>query len=405
MELKKNFKRVVLENGLTILFEKRDLPITSMCIAVKRGGMDESSEDKGIFHFIEHLLYKGTTSRSAFQIADEIEKRGGEINGFTDEELTAFWCKIPSKFSESGLEVLVDLVKNPSFPEEEIEKERNVIFEEIKLRKDNPRIYVVDSIKKMLYEPPFGEDISGSHETLSKINKEKIITKFKENYTPDNLVVCVVGDYDFEKLVEKMKSSFGNEKSLSSKNEIKIKNNSLTEKRKGVDQANLVFAYHSPLAGSKESYAAEVLMIIMAGGMSSRLFTEIREKRNLAYTVIGQVDSRRDYGHSLIYVGTKKESLSEVKKIILEEFKTVSESLLPEDLKKAKEQLIGNYELSMEDSQEQMVNLLLYESLNEATKFYDFEENVSNVTIEEVKELASRVKEGNYSYFELVPED
>ena len=142
--MKKNFKRKVLENGMTLLFEKRDLPVVSVVFAVRNGGANESSEEKGISHYIEHMLYKGTPSRDFKKIAEEIERNGGELNGFTSENVTAYYCKMPSKHFEVALGVLGDMVKNPLFDKKELEKERHVIFEEMKARLDVPGTYMFD---------------------------------------------------------------------------------------------------------------------------------------------------------------------------------------------------------------------------------------------------------------------
>jgi len=148
---KPKFQRKKLNNGMTVLFEKRENEIASVAFAVKQGGINEKTGEKGISHFIEHMLYKGTEKRNSKQISAEIEKNGGVLNGFTDEELTAFWCKIPSKHIDVALDVLGDMVKNPKFDENEIEKERKVIFEEMKMYKDNPRLYVIENgLKKVL---------------------------------------------------------------------------------------------------------------------------------------------------------------------------------------------------------------------------------------------------------------
>ncbi len=405
MDLKKNFKREILKNGMTLLFEKRNLPVTSMVFAVKNGGINESLEEKGISHYIEHMLYKGTPTRNALQISEEIEKNGGELNGFTEEEITAYWCKLPSVHTETGLRVLGDMVKNPLFSKKEMDKERKVIFEEIKMRKDNPRQYVLDKIQGCLYGGTLGEDLIGTFQTMNSIDREKIVSKFKKIYTPNNMILAVVGDYDFEKLKNFAEKNFGILKGEVPQLEINKKNETKIEIRKGVDQANLVFAFHSPLKSDKKSFAAEVLITLMAGGMSSKLFSEIREKRNLAYSIMGNLDSRLRYSYSYIYVGTTKKNLEKVKKIILDEFQKISKGLSEKNLEQVKNQLIGNYQISMENSEVQMVNLLLHEMGGDATNFYDYCEEISKVKLEDVKELASKVREGNYSFFALVPEE
>jgi len=399
--MKFEFKRKVLKNGMTLVFEKRDVSVVSVAFAVRYGGINEDVSEKGIAHFIEHMFYKGTPKRNSKKIAEEIERKGGELNGFTSEVLTAYWCKMPSKYLGVALDVLGDMVKNPKFDEKELEKERKVIFEEIKMNRDNPSRHVFNEIEKTLYTEPFNIGTLGTFETVESINRKKMVEKFKEIYTPNNLILCVVGDCKFEEVVEFAEKNFGNEKNKVPTQKFNLKNESKIEKRKGIDQANLVLAYHIPLAKDKKSHDAKVLSCLMAEGMSSRLFSEIREKRNLAYAVKGDSAITKDFAYNLIYVGTMKENVEQVKKLILEEFEKVAENLGEKELEEVKEQLIGNFHISMEDSQTQMVNLLFSEAEGNAKDFYDFEEKISEVKLEDVKELA---KLKDYSFFALVPE-
>ncbi len=397
-----NFYRKVLKNGMTIILEKRDLPIVSVAFAVRHGGVNEKKEEKGISHFIEHMLYKGTPSRDAKKIAEEIEKKGGELNGFTSEEITAYWCKMPSRNLNCSLEVLSDMVKNPLFDEKELEKERKVIFEEIKMYHDNPRMHAIDEIQKLLYNGTMNINLAGTFETMNSISREKIVKKFKEVYTPNNLILCVVGNADFNELVKFAEKNFNESKSKINLEKFGLENGTKIEKRIGIDQASLVFAYHVPLADDKNSYSAIVLNALMAGGMSSRLFSEIREKRNLAYAVKGESNINKNFAYNLIYVGTMRENVENVKKLILEEFEKVFISLSEEEIKQIKEQLIGNYQISMEDSQEQMVNLLGHEIQGNAKDFYNFEKEILKVKLEDVKNLAKKAF-NEYSFFALVP--
>ncbi len=398
------FFRRVLENGMTVVLEKRDLPIVSVAFAARAGGVNEAPSEKGISHFIEHMLYKGTKTRGYKKIAEEIENNGGELNGFTSEEETAFWCKMPSKHLKVALDVLSDMVRNPKFDRKEFEKERKVIFEEIKMYHDNPAMHVFDEIQKQLYDGTMKIGLAGTLETMGSLTVEGMKKKFKEIYKPSNLVLCVVGNADFEGLVKFAEKTFSvsagrGEIPKQTFNEI---NESKTEERQGVDQANTVFAYHVPPAADDKSYAAVVLNSIMAGGMTSRLFDEIREKRNLAYSVKGHSNINKSFAYNLIYVGAMKENVERIKKIILGEFKSVARWLREKELKTAKERLIGNYQISMEDSQTQMVNLLVSEMHGNAKDFYDFEKKISEVKLRDVKELAKKAAE-KHSFFALVP--
>jgi predicted Zn-dependent peptidase len=402
--MKERFRKKVLPNGFTILFEKRDVPVVSVSLSLRGGGMNEKLNEKGISHYIEHMLYKGTKNRAAKQIAEEIEKNGGELNGFTAESVTSFWCKMPSRHLDVALNVLSDMVKNPLFDSVEMEKERKVIFEEIKMRKDSPRHYVLDKVQSLLYTGSLGLDLIGTEKTMNSITRKDLVKKFKELYTPNNLILTVVGECDFDYLVNWSKKNFGSKinKKIPER-KFGMKNESVIETRGGIDQANVVFAYHSPLANDKEAYAEEVLITLMAGGISSRLFQEIREKRNLVYSIHGSIDSDRRYAHTVIYAGTKKENVEKVKNLLLDEFKKVSKNLTQKELDEIKDQLIGNHQISMEDSQSQMVHLLIHELDGDASEFYDFEEKISQVKLSEVKKLAAKVRPGNYSFFALVP--
>jgi predicted Zn-dependent peptidase len=404
-KMKNKLQRKVLKNGMTILFEKRDLPIVSVAFAVRNGGINESLDEKGISHFIEHLLYKGTPTRNSKQISESIEKNGGELNGFTSEEITAYWCKMPSKHLDLALEVLSDMVKNPLFDEKEMEKERKVTFEEMKMIHDTPMRYALDEIQKYLYKGTLSFTNIGTIKTMNSIDRKKILKKFNEIYQPNNMILCVIGEADFGKICKFVEANFSNEKGKVPEQKIEKIIDSKVEERKGIDQAHLVFAYHVPFSDDKKSYSAKILSVLMAEGMSSRLFSEIREKRNLAYSIKGGSDINKRFAYNLIYVGTTKENIRVVEKLILEEFEKVSKSLTENDLNQIKTQLIGQYDLGMEDSQSQMVNLLASEIQTSAEDFYKFEENVSKVKLADVKELAGKVKKGNYSFFALVPKN
>jgi len=401
--MKFEFQRKVLKNGMTILFEKRDLPVVSVAFAARVGGINESSEEKGISHFIEHMLYKGTLTRTHKQISEEIERNGGEMNGFTDDLITAYWCKMPSKHLDVALNVLGDMVRNPKFDENELEKERQVIFEEIKMKRDNPMFHVFKKIHKSLFDKPFGEGILGSVESLSSIDRKKMVGKFEQVYNPNNLILCVVGDADFNKIVKFAEKNFDDKKGKVPEFKIILKSESQIEKRKGIDQANLIFAYHTYSSKNKKSYAVKILSKIMAEGMSSRLFSEIREKRNLAYAVKGGSEVTKDFGYNFIYVGTMKGNVEKVKELILKEFENVSEELDEAELNQIKEQMIGQHQISMEDSQNQMIGLLYSEIDGDARKFYEFEKKINSIKLEDVKELAKKAVE-KFSFFALVPE-
>jgi len=405
MDLKNNFHKKVLSNGMTILFEKRAVPVVSVAFAVRYGGVNEDVSEKGIAHFIEHMLYKGTPTRNSKKIAEEIEKNGGELNGFTSEVLTAYWCKMPSQKLNIALGVLGDMIRNPLFDEKELEKERQVIFEEIKMYKDNPRMYVFKGIQKNLFTGTMGMNLAGTFDTMNLIDREKILKKFKEIYTPNNMILVVVGDADFDVIVDYVEENFiDGKKNIVSKQKFDFKNSEQIEERGEIDQANLVFAYHVPTADDDKSDAAVVLNTLLADGMSSRLFVEIREKRNLAYAVKGGSEIAKQFAYNIVYVGTMKENVEQVKELILKEFEDVAKNLEEDELNSVKEQMIGQWQIGMEDSQTQLVGLLMEEINGKAENYYDYEKKIRAVNLENVKNLAKTATE-KFSFYALVPKE
>ena len=319
-------QRKVLKNGMTVLYKERKNQVVSVAFAVRFGGMNEKEEHKGIAHFIEHMLYKGTPTRNSQQISMEIERNGGILNGFTAEQVTAYWCKMPAQHLDVALNVLSDMVKNPLFDQKELDKERQVIFEEMKMYQDNPRMHIFNKIKSLMYKGDFAIPIIGTKKSMNSNSRERLQEFFDRIYVPENMILCVVGDANFEKLCEFTEKSFVKSGKKVGYPKITTKNGESIEKRKGIDQVNLVFAYHVPLE-KKSGYAAEVLSALMAGGMSSRLFSEIREKRNMAYAVKGSYETEGNYAFNQIYIGTTPENVPKVKKLIIEEFEKVSKDL------------------------------------------------------------------------------
>ncbi len=394
-------QRKVLKNGMTVVFKERKNGVVSLAFAVRQGGRNEFAKDKGISHFIEHMLYKGTPTRNTQKISMEIERNGGEMNGFTSEEVTAYWCKMPSKHLDVALNVLSDMVKNPVFDSKEIDKERLVIFEEMKMYQDNPRMHIMDKIKSLLYMGDFSIPIIGTKESMKSNNQEKLKKFFNRIYSPNNMMLCVVGDADFNFLCDFVEKNFKNKESMIEYPKIKLQNGEKIEKRKGIDQANLVFAYHNPLPNDEKFYAAHILIVMMAGGMSSRLFSEIREKRNLAYAIKGSLEGEKDFSYSQIYIGTTQDKIQHVKKLILDEFKKVNKTLDENELNQVKEQIIGNYLISQEDSHNILMNLIIEEIKGNAQEVEKFIDRIKSVKLKDVKDLA-KIK--NYSFFALVPE-
>lgn len=396
--MKLEFYKKRLKNGLTVLFEKRKLPVVCVSASVKYGSAYEPMRLKGVAHFIEHLTFKGTKTRSQDKLAREIEKKGGILNAFTGEEITSYWNKLPSKYLKQGLEISSDLILNPSFDEKEFNKEKKVILEEIKMYHDTPRIYVVEKIKELLYKKPFGAFGAGTLKSLNPITRKQVVELYKQVYSTDNMILAVVGDATWDEIVK-----FGEKFPIRKRKLIKYSpmkiNSELIETRKGIDQAHFIFGFHMPNSADKSRYDYEIMMTYLVGGMSSVLHEEIREKRGLAYTVKPEADMGTKYGYAAIYTGTVKEKIKEIKKIILKEIKEIR-NLSKRDFEETKEQVIGLKDLMVEDSINAMNFLVQEEIGGNAEEYYKYEDRINKVKLEDVRKLA---KLKSYSTFSLIP--
>jgi len=394
------FYKKILKNGMTVLFEQREVPVTTVMLAARYGSAYESEKEKGMAHFIEHLCFKGTEKRSAKEIAFELEKVGGILNAFTSEEVTAYHVKLPSNHLKLAIDVIFDIFFNPVFPEEEVKKEANVICEEIRMYYDNPRAHVVEKLKDNLYKKPFGMSIAGTEKNVLGMDRDFLLKKHREIYCSENAVLVVVGNNDFDEICE-LAEKYSAVRGFAKQNKPKIETHILkeTENRDNLQQANVAIGFHFPKSSEKERYAAEIFATILGQGMSSKLFTEVREKRGLAYAVKTELDSGDDYGYMAIYIGTDKEKVNEVIKICVEEFKKMKD-LSEKELKEGKEQVLGNKKVEEEGSDVVAVDLLSEELFGKAENYYNFEEKISAVSLEDVKKLAEK---SEYATFVLAP--
>lgn len=268
------FKKKILKNGLTVLFEKRDVPVTTVMLACRYGSAYETKDEKGMAHFIEHLCFKGTKKRTTREIASEVERVGGDLNAFTHEEVTAYHVKLPSNHLNIAMNVIFDVFFNPIFPEEEVQKEAGVICEEIKMYQDNPRAYTIENIKSNLYEDPFGESIAGTQDNVRGMTREMLLKRHDEVYVSKNSILTIVGNNDFDEILDIIESMDIREGVVDLEiPEIKPKIEKTTESRKDIQQTNLALGFHFPKNDEQMKYAAEVFSEILGGGMSSNLFT------------------------------------------------------------------------------------------------------------------------------------
>jgi predicted Zn-dependent peptidase len=393
------FYRKKLDNGLIVIFEKRNIPVVSVSTSVKFGAQYEPENVKGISHFIEHLVFKGTKNRTVSEIPKQIESKGGIINAFTGEEITCFWNKLPSKYFSLGADVSRDLALNPLFENDALERERKVVLEEIKMYHDNPSTYILEKIKELLYKKPFNLSITGTEKTLSNLTQEKVKELFNSIYSTNNLIFAVVGKISWDEVLTEANKFPPLHRTIQN---IKITENhgEIIEKRKGIDQAHLVLGYHMPKLLDKNRYAALVFDLILGNGMSSRLFQEIREKKGLCYAIKSHVEQSKDYSYGFVYSGTTSDKVLEVKNLILREIKKLKDLKLS-DFNEAKETLIGLREISKEKCDSTMMDLLQEEIAGNSSKYYEFENEINKVRLEDVRNL-SNLK--GFSLAGLLPE-
>ncbi len=396
------FQKFKLKNGITLLFEKRDLPVVCYSVSNPFGGAYETSDIKGVAHLFEHLLFTGTKTRTHEDISSEIEKKGGILNAFTSQEVTSYWCKMPAEHLPIAMDIIHDILKNPIFEEQKFEKEKNVVLEEIKMFRDDPERMAYELLERALYEKPFGEGVIGSPETVKALSRKKIIEIFKEKYSPENFIVTVVGNADINYIIERLEKEFTPLGKKYVPLKIVKKNENITESRKDISQTQLIVGMHAPLKDS-EQYSLEVLNAYLAGGMSSKLFLEIREKHGLAYTVRGIIEREKNFSLYSIYAGTTKEAVDKVKDMIIQGLKDV-EDISGKQVEDSKERLIGLRKIASEESISVMQKLIFSEIANgKSEDFYNYESEIRKVSLEDVK-LVARDLLKNYSVVKLVPE-
>lgn len=352
------FKKIRLKNGLRILFvpEKRTQTLTFL-IMVKTGSKYEKKDEKGISHFLEHMCFKGTRKRrTPIEISEILDRVGGIYNASTSQELTCYWCKVKENFWNLALDWISDIFLNSTIPEEELEKEKGVILEELRMRKDHPMIFIEDLWYKLLYkDQPAGWMVIGEEKTIREMTREKILNYRNEQYRADNTILVVAGNFDEKKVKRKAEKYFKKLKAKKGRSEPEVleeqkKPEILVEKR-NVDQSHIILGFRGVNLFSRERYTQEILATILGGMMSSRLFVKIREKMGIAYYISTISEENPQTGFLATRAGLKTEKLFEGIKEILKEFKKIiKEGPDKEELKKAKENLKGKMAILLETS-------------------------------------------------------
>ncbi len=391
------FKIIKVKQATFIYSPLSNFNTASLGVFIRGGARLEEKRVKGVAHFVEHMLFKGSKDFSYKEIKREIEGRGGTLNGFTSQEVTAFYAYFLKKNLKITLEILLDMVLNPIFEEKELEKERKVILEEIKMYNDLPSYRALSLLDKILWEGhPLGEDIIGDFSTVERISRDDL-RRFKEEfYQPKNLVIGFVGDVDegeVVKLLEKKLPLGKMPKMKKLRPPPSLKRIKTAKEEKKLDQTHLCVGFRAPSYRSRLRFAAELIHIILGANMSSRLFEELREKKGLCYEVSTEVKKYKDSGAFIIHTGLDKEKAILALDCILKELKRIKEKKVSEkELERAKDYFLGQLSMSMERPQSRLFHLVeSYIALDKILIFKEIEECIHKIGPFQILNLANKI--------------
>ena len=398
MTQQRNLRRTVLPNGLIVLTERMEhLRSVAMGVWIKSGSRCESAEINGISHFVEHMVFKGTRSRSSLNIAREMDSIGGNLDAFTGKETICFNVKSLGDHVPIALDVLADLVLNPVFASPEIERERGVILEEIKIDEDNPDVLVHELFTQNFWKDhPLGKPILGTTKTVGRLDQQKLIDYHLGSFRGGNMVFSAAGNLEHDQFVEAVSEKFTGLPPGEAVHEMQAPLASariLLQNKKSLEQVQLCMGVPAPPITDDNRYATLILNTVLGGGMSSRLFQTIREERGMAYAIYSDLSPYSDTGSLCVYAGTSANKALECIDLILAEFRNLKEVLLSdEELTRAKDQLKGNILMGLESSNSRMANLARQEMYFH--QFFTAEEvilRVEAVTAEQIQAMAQRL--------------
>jgi predicted Zn-dependent peptidase len=360
----RNIRKTTHPNGLLVLTEQMPhVRSVSMGVWVDSGSRDEAPAVNGISHFVEHMVFKGTTTRSAQQFAREVDTIGGNLDAFTGKETICFNIKVLDTNVEPALDLLSDLVLHPTFTPEDLAKEQGVILEEIKMDEDNPDYLVHEIFTQNLWKgDALGRPILGTAKTVSSFNQQIVFDDYRRRFTPRSLVFSAAGNLDHDRFVEQLARQFGDlapDTTPLARTPAPTPNPHITLKsKKSLEQVQICLGVPAPHVAADNRYAVYLLNTMLGGGMSSRLFQAIREEKGLAYSIYSEMSPFRDTGSLCVYAGASIDKTPEVLQLTLAELARMKEELVPDsELKRAKEQLKSNMVLGLETSSSRMSSL------------------------------------------------
>ena len=393
----RNIRREVLPNGLTVITEEmQHIRSVSIGIWVKTGSRDEDAEWNGISHFIEHMVFKGTQNRSAEDIARQVDSIGGNMDAFTAKECICFNVKLLDEHLPIAMDVLSDLVLHPVFDVKDISRERGVILEEIKMDEDSPDYLVHEIFTQSFWKDhPLGKPILGTRETVRKFERDPVLRFYGHHFSPGNLIISAAGNLNHRKFVDLVAKHFEHMPPLKNglhSSKPAIVPHIILRNKKSLEQVQICVGVPSYPIAHERRHASYILSTLLGGGMSSRLFQNIRERQGLAYAIYSDLNPYRDTGCLSVYAGTSRESAAKVVQCIVSEFRNLkSEEVSAEELRRSKAQLKGSLMLSLESSTNRMSNLARQEMYFD--RFYSMDElleKIEAVTADDIREFANQ---------------
>ena len=390
-------KQTVLNNGLTVISERMDhVRSASVGIWVRSGSRHEAAPLNGISHFIEHTLFKGTRSRTSREIAVESDAIGGHVDAFTSREVASYYVKVLDEHLPRAFDLLADLVTAPLFADEELDRERNVVTEEIKMVGDTPDDLVHEVFVANFWpDHPLGRSILGTVDTLATFDHVRVADYFSGVYVPRNLVVAGAGNLEHERFVDMvggyLSSMEDRPVTLTASAPSHAKRHIVLDK--DLEQAHMVLGTCCPSMTSADRYPVHVLNVILGGGMSSRLFQTIREEHGLAYAVFSGVNAYTDAGYLSVYAATSPDQVTDVIRLSVEEFNRFKgEPVSDAELQRAKDQLKVSIMLSLESTSARMSNLARQEIFfGRQFTLDEILERINKVTVADVQRVAGEI--------------
>ena len=393
----RDIRREVLPNGLTVLTEEmRHIRSVSIGIWIKTGSRHEQAEHNGISHFLEHMVFKGTETRTAEAIARQVDSIGGNLDAFTAKECICFNVKVLDEHLPIALDVLSDLVLHPVFDTKDIARERGVILEEIKMDEDSPDYLVHEIFTQNFWKDhPLGKPILGTKETVRHFEQPLVLDYYGQRFTPGNLIIAAAGHINHEHFVKLAGERFARLKPALNGFHDSVPEpmaRIILRNKKSLEQVQICVGVPTYPISHEKRYASYILNTLLGGGMSSRLFQNVRERQGLAYAIYSELNPYRDTGCLSIYAGTSLESAPKVVQLIVNEFRDLKQNpVSDEELRRTKEQLKGSLMLSLESTTARMSNLARQEMYFD--RFFGLDEIIERIESVSVGELVSLTSE------------